>query len=227
MSTPASPIIPNVAGLPNVPRQRRSNPTVIIAVLGAAAFLFLALWIVALLQASSGANDAKIAHQQGVSEGQATQAKTDEDKLNTLVNSPYKSYVAPAVYGGLEVKYPKTWNALVTENTTGATLSLILHPDILTAANNTKAATRILVTQNLIDTVLKAYQDKVKKGTLKSQTVIVSGISATRLEGSFDGKTQAAITYIPVRDKVIAIYCDDVQYISAYNDIVAQFKVNP
>ena len=227
MSTPASPIIPNVPGLPNIPKQSRSNPTLVIAVLGAATLLFLALWIVALSQASSGANDAKIAHQQGVSEGQATQAKIDEDKLNTLVNSPYKTYVAPSVYGGLEVKYPKTWNAMVTESSSGATLTLILHPDILTAANATKAATRITMTQSLIDTVLKAYQDQIKKGTLKSQTVMVAGISATRVEGSFDGKTQAVITFVPVRDKVITIYCDDVQYISAYNDIVAQFKVNP
>ena len=213
-------------GLASSRRPSASN-TKILVILGAAALLFLVLWVVALVQSAASASDAKTAKQQGIAAGQSSQAKEDETKLNTLVNSPSKTYVAPAIYGGLEVSYPKTWNAQVTENGNGTSLSLSLNPSPINTAPGTSFAARLTLSQALLATVVRPYQDRVKRGTVKSQSITVSGITATRFDGKLDDRKDSAVVFIPVRDKVIAVYCDDTQYLPEFKDIIDQLKVNP
>jgi hypothetical protein len=219
--------LPNVPGLPNAPKRPGISPTMIIAILGALAGLLLIFLVMSIISGVSSNNQITVARQQGVAEGSATQAKQDEDKLHALVDSPAKTYVAPGVYGGLEVKYPKTWNASVTDSSTGNALSLILHPEVIRVDPSQLFATRIVLSQALLTTATKSYEDLVKKGTLRSSKVTVSGIAGLRYDGIYEGKKEGAVTLVQVRDKVISMICEDKKYLAGYNDIVAQMKITP
>lgn len=168
------------------------------------------------------------------SEAAAKQKKAD-DEANRIANElPYRTYTALPVDGGFSLKIPKSWSIYAAHGSDSAVTQLDLMADLDVVNNNlaSKAlnthAFRLQLLNKTQTTVIRSYDDKIKKKEVSSKTIQVSGINATWLEGSIDDQRHNGVVVIlPVRDKTMVINTDSRDFLTEFNQILAEAKINP
>jgi hypothetical protein len=212
--------------MPVEPRHR-------VLVIGLVAFALLALTgasIYGFISSSQAKSVLSQAKEKAYQAGQQAQKAEDEERFRISSQSPYRSYAAPGIYGGFEIKFPKNWSAHVVENEGGSPqVHLTLHPEFVKqVANQDNAyAARVQLSRTNHDQIVKQRQNEVKAGRLKQQSVSVAGIPSTRFEGKYDNKHDGVTVLVPVRDKTIIISTDDKKYLPEFDQILAQSKIVP
>jgi hypothetical protein len=164
----------------------------------------------------------------------ATSQKHADTVANTKANElPYQTYTADPLFGSFQLQFPKSWSVYSEENgSNGTALDIIADPAIVSVnddqnAINTHQFELQLVSESLTQ-VNQGYAENLKNGTLASKATTVSGIPATWYQGAIDNQrhTGVAIT-MQVRDKVMIITTDTLDYLSEFQTILSTAKISP
>jgi predicted lipid-binding transport protein (Tim44 family) len=88
--------------------------------------LFFGLFIFAASRWTSAKSDLTVQKQAAYALGKQDQAAAQDQQVREQIETPFRTYTAPTVYGEFVVKYPKNWNAAANEEPSGSLDNLIL-----------------------------------------------------------------------------------------------------
>ena len=77
-----------------------------------------------------------------------------------------------------------------------------------------------------MDTVLNDYQSRLKKGELTSSSTEFNGISATRIDGTFEKELRGSVVLMKVRDKTIRFSTDADTFKPDFQAILSTVKIS-
>lgn len=188
--------------------------------LGAAGF---GLW--AFSERGKFKNDADkiVAREVTLAEQKVSTAKdaefTEKEKI------PTKTYKGPATFGSIEVSYPKTWSAFITESGQGATpIDAYLHPDFVPGIQSgTSFALRVEVIQKSYDSEMKQFEGKVKSGKVTVtpfRAELVADVLGARVEGEINQGQKNIMVLFPIRDKTLKISTESETFYGDFNTII-------
>jgi len=163
-----------------------------------------------------------------VSTAKKTQADSDEAKFTERDKEPNREFVGPDDYGRLTFNYPKTWSVYVNKDaTSGGTYEAYLNPVSVPPVSSVQQyALRVTIEQSDYDKVITSYASLVKKGDLKSSSVIASGNNGTRLDGSFTKDIRGAAVIYKIRDKTVTIRTDADTFKADFDALIQTIKFN-
>jgi hypothetical protein len=215
-----------------VPRGGINFSVILIIFLGIGVLLFGTFAIVEYNAAAKAKADQDQAKAQSYKQGQTDQKATDALLAQKQAESPFRSYKAPDLLGGFEIKFPKNWNAYAVEDDNGSPqLDLLLHPDFVVKVAGGKAnfyAAHIQLLRQTSVELNKQYTDKIEQGKKGSVSeVTVSGIKASQYRGKLDNQNDSIAVLVPVRDKTIIIATEDLRYEPELKQILAQANIVP
>ncbi|MCA9331644.1 hypothetical protein KC968_01740 [Candidatus Saccharibacteria bacterium] len=176
----------------------------VLGFLGSSGFGF---WAYAQMQDYKNNVDKKVsaAVEQAVEETKAVKEKEFEERSK----DPNKKYKGPATFGAVEITYPKTWSATVTEGDGGTPVNGYFHPDFVPGPKSgTAFALRLEVIEQPYDRVLSTYDSDAKKGSVKVSPYKagrVQSVLGARLDGEIEKDMQGSTVLFPLRDKTIRI----------------------
>lgn len=140
---------------------------------------------------------------------------------------PLKKYLGPAAFGTLEISYPKTWSAFITELDKGSTpVDGYFHPNFVPGLQSgTAFALRMQVTSQAYDQEMKQFETKGKTGKVKITAYSpknVAGVVGARVDGEISTGHQGTMILLPLRDKTIKIYTESQQFVGDFNSIILE-----
>jgi hypothetical protein len=164
--------------------------------------------------------DQKIAAAVATAKQQQTAA--DQAVFAEQEKQPTRQFVGPDDLGRVQVSYPKTWSVYVDRDGSGnsnyeAYFAVGVVPPLL---SKIPYALRITVENKTYEDVLKAYQDTVKKGDLRSSAITLQGQTGTRLDGKFSKDISGSMVLFKVRDKTLEVYTQSPSFASDYDKII-------
>ncbi len=123
---------------------------------------------------------------------------------------PTKGYKGPATFGSVELEYPKTWAAFITESDkTSTPIDGYLHPDYVPGVKSgTSFALRIELEQKSYDNELKNLDSKVRSGKISVtpfRADKVPHILGARIQGEINQGQKNLMVMFPIRDKTLKI----------------------
>ncbi len=158
------------------------------------------------------------------------QKQVDQAAFDETLKSPYRIYVAPAIFGRLVISFPKNWNIYVdaTEGSS-AQLNLFMNPSFVPSQQNYQGAyaLRLTVQPKLYQDVVKDQEGAVQAGELAADPITVSNIKGTHYVGKLVSDHEGFMVILPVRDKTLSIWTEDKSYEHDFNIILAKLKVSP
>lgn len=184
-----------------------------------------AFWSFTNYQDQKNNVDKKVAD--AVAKAKTVQSEEDEKKFLEREKLPTRTFQGPVDLGGVTFQYPKTWSVYVAK--TGASLEAYLQPDsVPTVSSSQPYAARVIVEDKSYDTVVKSYDDQVKKGELRSSQAVVEGFTGVRLDGKFSKTREGSAVIFKVRDKALTVATDSTSFAADFNDtILKSLKFNP
>lgn len=152
--------------------------------------------------------DEKVAAAVGVAVKEAEETK--EREFLERNKSPYKKYKSPAVFGAVEVTYPKTWSATIDEKGSGNTPVVgYFHPDYVPGPKSgTAFALKIEVIESPYSVTLGRYESAAKRGAVKIspyKAKRVPSVLGARVNGEVEKGFQGSAVLFPLRDKTIRV----------------------
>lgn len=154
-----------------------------------------------------------------VDEAKKEQAAEMQAQFEEQLKQPTKQYNGPSDLGSVSFRYPRTWSGYVAE--TSNKLEAYFHPNTVPKVTNSQPfAVRVLVEDKQYETVMNSYEQKVKKGDIKSSPVTINGFSGIRLDGQFTNERQGSAVVFKVRDKTLTIASDSTSFANDFNDII-------
>jgi hypothetical protein len=164
--------------------------------------------------------DQKIAA--AVADAKRQQTTDDQAKFAEQEKQPTRPFAGPDDLGRVSLSYPKTWSVYVdkdgsSNNNYEAYFAAGVVPPIL---SKTPYALRVTVENKTYEEVLKAFQDTVKKGDLKSSPVTLQGQTGTRLDGKFSKDISGSMVLFKVRDKTLEVYTQSPTFQPDYDNII-------
>lgn len=150
---------------------------------------------------------------------------TKDAEFAEAAKRPTKSYKGPATFGSLELEYPRTWSAFITESTqSGTPVNGYLHPDFVPGVQSgTSFALRIEVEQKTYDSQLKSFDSKVRAGKLTVtpfRAEQVPDVLGARVEGEINNGQKNIMVLFPIRDKTLKISTESETFYKDFNDII-------
>lgn len=164
--------------------------------------------------------DQKISAAVAVAKQQQTTA--DQASFAEQEKQPTRQFTGPDDLGRVQLSYPKTWSVYVDKDGSNNTNYEAYFAAGVVPPIDSKVpyALRITVENKTYDDVLKAFQDTVKKGDLKSSPVTLQGQTGTRLDGNFSKTVSGSMVLFKVRDKTLEVYTQSPTFASDYNNII-------
>lgn len=163
-----------------------------------------------------------------VTEAVKKQADKDAATFEEEDKKPNRQFAGPEDFGSLSFSYPKTWSVYVDDDASGdGTYKAYLNPVSVPPVNDkTQYALRVTIETKDYDLALNPYTTIVKKGDLKSSTVKVNGVDATRLDGNFSKDIRGSAVIFKLRDKTVTVRTDADTFKGDFEAIVASMKFN-
>jgi flagellar basal body-associated protein FliL len=146
---------------------------------------------------------------------------------------PLKEYRGPGAFGGIVIRYPKTWSAYIDESGKGSSpVNGYFYPNYVPATqSDTNFAFRLEVVNKAFDEELRNYDVLIKNGKIASQPykpVNVPNIVGIRLDGEIVSRKQGVLILIPLRDKTIRLWVESDQFKNDYfNNVLPNFSFTP
>lgn len=192
----------------------------IVLFLGAVGF---GVWAYTSMQDYKNNSDKKVTSAVEIAEQQTSTAK-DKEFLEKEKN-PLKQYKGPAAFGTVNIQYPKTWSAFITESDKNDTpVDGYLHPNFVPGVQSgTDFALRVKVLSKQYADVLKQYESKVKSGKVKISPYTapkVSNVLGSRIEGEINTGQQDSMVLFPLRDKTLEISTESSQFKGDFDSII-------
>lgn len=161
--------------------------------------------------------------------------ETATEKDNEFIErekQPLQEYKGPAAFGGISLKYPKTWSAHVDEEGTSAPINGFFHPNFVPGVkSDTAFALRLEVSKNSFSQEIKQFDSYVRSGEAKAKPykpVNVDNIVGTQIDGRIDSQKQGRMILMPLRDKTIKLWVESDQFINDFeNNILKNFNFTP
>jgi len=164
-----------------------------------------------------------------VSEAKKEQAEIDEARFIKERKEPNRQFVGPADYGRATFDYPKDWSVYEATNVSGGTgdYEAYLSPVVVPPVNdNQKYAIRVLIEDKSIDEVLADYERDVEDGLLKTSSLTVNGVAATRIDGNFSETIRGSAVIFKIRDKTLTIRTDSNTFQKDFDKLIETIKFN-
>lgn len=205
----------------------------LLIVLGSVTVILLILVLVFAGRAFINAGQLDEANQKGQAAGAEAQKIADEQAAAKLAGGDVRTYTSPDNAGNFKVDIPKSWSLAVTPDANGSTIEGFSMPDFVNTKLDQFALRFALKNQNLeaarksLDALAKEPDPKKRK--VNKEDVTVSGIKGVRYTGALSTKIPSGTAIlIPIRDKTFVIQTDDnTKYLSVYNSIVENVRLNP
>ena len=170
--------------------------------------------------------DSKVAIE--VAKGKSEQAESDQKKFSEEAKNPRIEFVGPSEYGRVSFMYPKTWSVYIeNDGSNRGDYKAYLNPVAVPSASNkaSRFALRLEIINKNLDTVLNDYQSRLKKGELTSSSTEFNGISATRIDGTFEKELRGSVVLMKVRDKTIRFSTDADTFKPDFQTILGTVKI--
>lgn len=161
------------------------------------------------------------------------EASLKEKEFVERDKNPLKAYKGPASYGSLDIQYPRTWSAFVTESPNGTNnVEGYFHPGFVPGVQSgTDFALRAQVISQPYTVATRQFDSLVKTGKVKVspyKVAKVPGVTGIRVEGEITKGQQTTMVILPLRDKTVKIWTESPQYVSDFDNIImANFTFVP
>jgi hypothetical protein len=219
---------PNPGMMP--PRSAKTRPWGLIVPLVVSIVLFIAalgfgVWAFAGRADYKNNSDKKAADAVAIAVQQESTRK-DKEFVEKEKN-PLKKYLGPAAFGTLDISYPKTWAAFVTETDKGSTpVDGYFHPNFVPGLQSgTAFALRVAVTSQSYDQEMKQFESKVKSGKVRISAFAaknVAGVTGSRVDGEINAGQQGTMILLPLRDRTIKLSTESQQFMNDFNTIILE-----
>lgn len=214
--------------MPVAGSQRKRHGLGVIITLVVFILLFIGSSIFALW-AFSGRNDYKNnvdqKISQAVSEAKQQTAREKENEFQEKEKSPFKEYKGPSKFASVNITYPKTWAAYITEtDKSGTPIDGFFHPVFVPGRDSgTNFALRVQVVNQSYDSELRQFDGKIKAGKVKIspyKSPRVPDVLGARIEGEIAVGQKATMVLFPVRDKTLKIFTESEQFLGDFNNTI-------
>lgn len=186
----------------------------------------LAIWVYMQYSHEKSNVDSKVAIE--VAKGKSEQAESDQKKFSEEAKNPRIEFVGPSEYGRVSFMYPRTWSVYIeNDGSNRGDYKAYLNPVAVPSASNkaSRFALRLEIINKNLDTVLNDYQSRLKKGELTSSSTEFNGISATRIDGTFEKELRGSVVLMKVRDKTIRFSTDADTFKPDFQTILGTVKI--
>ena len=186
----------------------------------------LAIWAYMQYSHEKSNVDSKVAIE--VAKGKSEQAESDQKKFSEEAKNPRIEFVGPSEYGRVSFMYPRTWSVYIeNDGSNRGDYKAYLNPVAVPSASNkaSRFALRLEIINKNLDTVLNDYQSRLKKGELTSSSTEFNGISATRIDGTFEKDLRGSVVLMKVRDKTIRFSTDADTFKPDFQTILGTVKI--
>jgi hypothetical protein cdiviTM7_01856 len=186
----------------------------------------LAIWAYMQYSHEKSNVDSKVAIE--VAKGKSEQAESDQKKFSEEAKNPRIEFVGPSEYGRVSFMYPRTWSVYIeNDGSNRGDYKAYLNPVAVPSASNkaSRFALRLEIINKNLDTVLNDYQSRLKKGELTSSSTEFNGISATRIDGTFEKELRGSVVLMKVRDKTIRFSTDADTFKPDFQTILGTVKI--
>ena len=187
----------------------------------------LAIWAYMQYSREKSSVDSKVAIK--VAEGKREQAEYDWRKCSDDAKNLRVEFVGPAEYGRVSFMYTKTWSVYIAnDGSDRGDYKAYFHPISVPPITNknSRFALRLEIINKNMDTVLNDYQSRLKKGELTSSSTEFNGISATRIDGTFEKELRGSVVLMKVRDKTIRFSTDADTFKPDFHTILSTVKIS-
>ena len=164
-----------------------------------------------------------------VAEGKREQAEFDWRKYSDEAKNLRVEFVGPTEYGRVSFMYTKTWSVYIAnDGSDRGDYKAYFHPISVPPITNknSRFALRLEIINKNMDTVLNEYQSRLKKGELTSSSTEFNGISATRIDGTFEKELRGSVVLMKVRDKTIRFSTDADTFKPDFQTILSTVKIS-
>ncbi len=153
--------------------------------------------------------------------------KKDEVAFLEREKSPYRTYEGPSAFGSINIQYPKTWSAAVSEVDKGSEpVNGFFHPSVVPdPKSGTGFALHLEVVTTSYDRALNSFQSAVKRGEVRISPYIapkVPGVLGARVDGAVVKDHQGSMVLFPLRDKTIRLTTLSPQFVPDFNNIILE-----
>lgn len=185
-----------------------------------------AIWSFMEYSQTKNGVDARV--QVETAKAKAEQAESDQKKFSEEAKNPRIEFVGPSEYGRVSFMYPKTWSVYIDrDGSDRGDYVAYLHPKEVPSIHNkdSRFAMRLEIINKDFNTVLKNYEQKVKKGELSSSSVEFNGIAATRIDGAFSKELRGTVVLMKVNDKTIRFSTDADTFKPDFEAVLKTLKI--
>ena len=185
-----------------------------------------AIWSFMEYSQTKNGVDARV--QVETAKAKAEQAEIDQKKFSEEAKNPRIEFVGPSEYGRVSFMYPKTWSVYIDrDGSDRGDYVAYLHPKEVPSIHNkdSRFAMRLEIINKDFNTVLKNYEQKVKKGELSSSSVEFNGIAATRIDGAFSKELRGTVVLMKVNDKTIRFSTDADTFKPDFEAVLKTLKI--
>lgn len=188
-------------------------------------FIIFSAWAYTGRQDYKNNSDQKVAA--AVEIAREEEAALKDAQFAEAVKYPFKEYNGPEPYGSVQVVYPKTWSAVVSETDKTMPVEGYFHPDYIPGLDSGAAfALRIRVIDKSYADSLKSYDAAAKRNKVKAVPYSlpkVPEVSGSRLEGEIDKYSKnGSMVLLPLRDKTLEITTLSSDYVKDFDSIILE-----
>lgn len=152
--------------------------------------------------------------------------KAEAVKYAEEAKNPLKSHKVAEQYGGIDIRYPKTWSAYVVEGGSGNTpVDDYLHPGAVpdVGEDENAYALRVQVIDDTYDEVIKSYNSDVKSGKLTASPYAlpkIADVIGTRFDGQIERNKRGSVVVLPLRTMTIMIWTESPDFVADFDNII-------
>lgn len=185
-----------------------------------------AIWSFMEYSQTKNGVDARV--QVETAKAKAEQAEDDQRKFLEETKKLLIEFVGPSEYGRVSFMYPKIWSVYIDrDGSDRGDYVAYLHPKEVPSIHNkdSRFAMRLEIINKDFNTVLKNYEQKVKKGELSSSSVEFNGIAATRIDGALSKELRGTVVLMKVNDKTIRFSTDADTFKPDFEAVLKTLKI--
>jgi hypothetical protein len=160
-----------------------------------------------------------------VTAAEAVLSEKKEAEFAEREKEPLKTYKGPATFGSVEIQYPKTWGAFITEKDNGSELiDGYMHPNFVPGMDSgTAFAIHFEVVNTSYDQELKKFENATESGKVTvspASAPRVPGTAGVRIVGEVESKKQGTVLLFPLRDKTLKITSESTAFTNDLDNII-------
>lgn len=162
--------------------------------------------------------------------------QTATEKDNEFIErekQPLKEYAGPSSFGSVKIKYPKTWNAYVSEKQSGnIAVDGYFHPNFVPGVDSDASyALRVQVVNDTFDQQARTFDSDVKQGKTRAKPYVPKNVDGTvglQFTGEIAPRKQGTLILIKMRDKSLKIWTEADQFEKdLFNNVLANLTFSP